>query len=126
MVRPEAPVISVSGDGGFFFSAIELETPVRLKANTVHLVWNDSAHYDMVKFQEELKYRKSAGVDFGPIDIVQYAESCGAVGLRVTNASELGAILDQALATPEPVVVDIPVDYSDNHLLGENLLPEKA
>ena len=62
MLRPNAKAVSVSGDGGFFFSSMELETAVRLKLNTVHIVWNDNAHYDMVKFQEEMKYDgRSAG-----------------------------------------------------------------
>ena len=41
----------MSGDGGFLFSAVELETAVRPKCNFVHLVWIDGT-YDMVRFQE--------------------------------------------------------------------------
>jgi hypothetical protein len=54
-VRPSEKVISISGDGGFLFSAMELETAVRLKANIVHLVWIDGA-YDMVAEQEALVF----------------------------------------------------------------------
>ena len=123
MVRPNVKSVSVSGDGGFFFSAMELETAVRLNLNTVHIVWNDNAHYDMVKFQEEMKYDgQSAGVDFGNIDIVKYADSFGAKGLRVTRPDELDAVLDEAFATQGPVVVDIPVDYSHNYELGSQLI----
>ncbi|QEA33134.1 acetolactate synthase AlsS [Leuconostoc carnosum] len=123
MVRPNVKSVSVSGDGGFFFSAMELETAVRLNLNTVHIVWNDNAHYDMVKFQEEMKYDgQSAGVDFGNIDIVKYADSFGAKGLRVTTPDELDAVLDEAFATQGPVVVDIPVDYSHNYELGSQLI----
>ena len=43
----------------------------------------------MVEFQEEMKYERSAGVDFGSVDFVKYAESFGAKGLRVTNQKEL-------------------------------------
>lgn len=123
MVRPNAKSVSVSGDGGFFFSAMELETAVRLHLNTVHIVWNDNAHYDMVKFQEEMKYNgASAGVDFGNIDLVKYAESFGAKGLRVTTPDQLDAVLDEAFSTQGPVVVDIPVDYSHNYELGSQLI----
>lgn len=123
MVRPNAKSVSVSGDGGFFFSAMELETAVRLHLNTVHIVWNDNAHYDMVKFQEEMKYNgASAGVDFGNVDLVKYAESFGAKGLRVNTPDELNAVLDEAFATQGPVVVDIPVDYSHNYELGSQLI----
>ncbi|WP_429273112.1 thiamine pyrophosphate-dependent enzyme [Paraburkholderia sp. EB58] len=38
LVRPTEKVISISGDGGFLFSSMELETAVRLKSNLVHMV----------------------------------------------------------------------------------------
>lgn len=123
MVRPNAKSVSVSGDGGFFFSAMELETAVRLGLNTVHIVWNDNAYYDMVKFQEETKYNgQSAGVKFGNIDLVKYAESFGAKGLRVETPDDLDTVLDEAFSTQGPVVVDIPVDYSHNYELGSQLI----
>lgn len=124
LVRPNTQFVSVSGDGGFLFSSQDLETAVRLGLNIVHIIWNDG-HYDMVKFQEELKYGKSAGVNFGSVDFVKYAESFGATGLRVEKAQDLEKVLDQAFATEGPVVVDIPVDYSDNKELGKQILEDQ-
>lgn len=124
LVRPNTQIVSVSGDGGFLFSSQDLETAVRLGLNIVHIIWNDG-HYDMVKFQEELKYGKSAGVNFGSVDFVKYAESFGATGLRVEKAQDLEKVLDQAFATEGPVVVDIPVDYSDNKELGKQILKDQ-
>lgn len=124
LVRPNTQIVSVSGDGGFLFSSQDLETAVRLGLNIVHIIWNDG-HYDMIKFQEELKYGKSAGVNFGSVDFVKYAESFGATGLRVEKAQDLEKVLDQAFATEGPVVVDIPVDYSDNKELGKQILEDQ-
>ncbi|WP_137624863.1 acetolactate synthase AlsS [Lactiplantibacillus pingfangensis] len=124
LVRPKTQIVSVSGDGGFLFSSQELETAVRLHLNIVHLVWNDG-NYDMVKFQEEMKYGEDAAVKFGPVDFVKYAESFGATGLRVNEPSELNAVLDEAFKTDGPVVVDIPIDYSDNQALGKTMLPDQ-
>ncbi|KRL86751.1 acetolactate synthase [Lacticaseibacillus pantheris DSM 15945 = JCM 12539 = NBRC 106106] len=124
LLRPEHKVVSVSGDGGFLFSGQELETAVRLHSNLVHIIWNDG-HYDMVKFQEEMKYGQSAGVNFGPVDFVKYAESFGAKGLRVDHPADLGRVLDEAFATDGPVVVDIPVDYSDSEELGKSILEDQ-
>jgi acetolactate synthase I/II/III large subunit len=42
IVRPGEKALSISGDGGFLFSAMELETAVRLKANIIHMVWMTS------------------------------------------------------------------------------------
>ncbi|ETA73696.1 acetolactate synthase AlsS [Ligilactobacillus equi] len=124
LVRPNTKVVSVSGDGGFLFSAQDLETAVRLKLPIVHVIWNDGA-YDMVKFQEEVKYGKAAATDFGPVDFVKYAESFGAKGLRVDKAEDLEKVLDQAFKEEGPVIVDIPVDYSYNKELSKQLLDDQ-
>lgn len=123
LVRPNEKVVSVSGDGGFLFSGQELETAVRLNLNIVQLIWNDG-YYDMVKFQKEAKYGRDAGVEFGPVDYVKYAESFGATGLRVSDPTKLGDVLNQAFKADGPVIVDIPVDYSDNIKLKSALLKD--
>ena len=61
---------------------MELETAVRLKANIVHMVWIDGA-YDMVATLEKLKYGRTSGIDFGPINYIKYAEAFGATGLMI-------------------------------------------
>ena len=123
MVRPGEKIISVSGDGSFMQSSMELETAVRLKSNIVHIIWVDNG-YNMVAMQEEKKYSRSSGVSFGPINFKAYAESFGAAGFAVTCAEDLRATLRAAMAVSGPAVVAIPVDYSDNHLLMEQLRPE--
>ncbi|MDB5308892.1 MAG: acetolactate synthase, catabolic [Gemmataceae bacterium] len=122
LVRPGEKVISISGDGGFLFSAGELETAVRLGCDLVHLVWIDGA-YDMVRFQEVAKYGRASGVEFGPVDVVAFAESFGAKGLMIRTPDEIATTLKRALALDGPVVVGIPVDYRDNHRLMEIVHP---
>ena len=122
LVRPSDKVISISGDGGFLFSAGELETAVRLKCNLVHLVWIDGT-YDMVRFQEMAKYGRASGVEFGPVDVVPFAEAFGAKGLRIETPDEIAPTLKRALAMEGPVVIGIPVDYRDNHLLMDIVHP---
>lgn len=124
LVKPGEKVVSVSGDGGFLFSAMELETAVRLKAPIVHLVWNDST-YDMVAFQQLKKYNRTSAVEFGNIDIVKYAESFGATGLRVESPDQLEDVLRQAMNAEGPVIIDVPVDYSDNVNLASDKLPKE-
>ncbi|WEV44555.1 acetolactate synthase AlsS [Streptococcaceae bacterium ESL0687] len=124
LVRPGHKVYSISGDGGFLFSAQELETAVRLKLPIVHLIWNDG-RYNMVEFQEVMKYGRSSGVDLGPVDFVKYAEAFGAQGIRVNSKSELDQVLASIDSTKGPVVIDIPIDYSDNINLGKTILPDE-
>jgi acetolactate synthase-1/2/3 large subunit len=118
IVRPHEKILYISGDGGFLYSAMELETAVRLKCNLVHLIWIDGT-YDMVATQEKLKYGRTSGTEFGPIDCVKYAESFGAVGLMINRPEEIVPVLRRAFETPGPVIVGVKVDYRDNHLLFE-------
>ena len=120
LLRPGKPIISVSGDGGFMFSATELETAVRVGARFVHLVW-DSGSYDMVAFQEQAHYGKTAGIELGHVDIPKFAESFGCRGVAIQDVAALGPALREGLASPVPFLIQIPVDYSENLSLMKEL-----
>lgn len=124
LVRPNTQIISVSGDGGFLFSAQDLETAVRRKLKIIHLIWNDG-RYNMVEFQEQMKYQRTSGVDFGAVDFVKYAEAFGAKGLRAVNSNELKKAILTGFETEGPVIIDIPIDYQDNEKLGATILPDQ-
>jgi acetolactate synthase-1/2/3 large subunit len=119
LVDPSRKVVSVSGDGGFMQSSMELETAVRLGANVLHIIWVDNA-YNMVAIQEEQKYQRVSGVKFGPIDFKAYAEAFGAAGFAVESADQLEPVLRKAMDVQGPAVVAVPVDYADNpKLMGQ-------
>ena len=115
----------MSGDGGFLFSAMELETAVRIGANITHFVWCDGS-YNMVKEQQLLKYGRPSAIDIGHIDIVKFAESFGAQGFKLDNADNLTEILNKAMSIPGPVLVEVPIDYSDNFRLFQDLHEHKG
>jgi acetolactate synthase-1/2/3 large subunit len=120
LVRPAEKVLSISGDGGFLFSAMELETAVRLQSNLVHMIWIDGT-YDMVAVQEEQKYGRPSGIKFGPVDPVKYAEAFGARGFMIQSPDQINSALKQAFDTPGPVLVGVHVDYRDNPKLFEQV-----
>ncbi|WP_231037762.1 acetolactate synthase AlsS [Pectinatus frisingensis] len=125
LVNNKAKTIAISGDGGFLFSAMELETAVRLKLPIVHFVWRDGT-YNMVAFQQMMKYNRTSGINFGSVDVVKYAAAFGAKGLRVNSPDELNTVLNKALSYNDcPVVVDVPIDYRDNIKLGMQILPNQ-
>jgi acetolactate synthase I/II/III large subunit len=97
---------------------------LRRLPNLVHLVWIDGA-YDMVGFQEVAKYGRASGVEFGPIDIVQFAEAFGAIGLKIKSADQISTTLRNALEMEGRVVIGIPVDYRDNQRLMELVYPDE-
>jgi len=120
LVRPGTPVVSVSGDGGFLFSAQELETATRLGLKFTHIILRDNS-YDMVAFQEFLKYGRTSGVQLADYDIVSYAAAFGARGYRVKTLDEFISTVRQALAEEGPSLIDVPVDYSRNTDLAAHL-----
>jgi acetolactate synthase-1/2/3 large subunit len=122
LARPNEKVLSISGDGGFLFSAMELETAVRLKCNLVHMVWIDGS-YDMVRTHEIVKYGRASGVYFGPVDVVRFAEAFGAKGLRIETPDQITLTIKKALEMQGPVIIGVEVDYRDNHRLMEIVHP---
>jgi acetolactate synthase-1/2/3 large subunit len=123
LARPDEKVLSVSGDGGFLYSAVELETAVRLGCNFVHMIWRDGS-YNMVAFQEQLKYGRTSGVEFGPVDTVKYAQAFGATGFAIRDPEEFAPVLRKAMELSGPVLIEIPVDYRHNEELGRQLHPD--
>jgi acetolactate synthase-1/2/3 large subunit len=113
LVRPGTPVVSVSGDGGFLFSAQELETATRLGLSFTHVIMRDNT-YNMVAFQEELKYGRTSGVQLGDYDIVHYAAAFGATGVRVSSLTEFEDAFTRSLVEPGVTIIDVLVDYSRN------------
>ena len=113
MVRPGTQVVSVSGDGGFLFSAQELETATRLGLSFTHVIMRDNT-YNMVAFQEQLKYGRTSGVQLGDYDIVHFAAAFGAKGIRVSGITEFEAAFKQSLNEPGVTIIDVHVDYTRN------------
>ena len=120
LIRPGSQVVSVSGDGGFLFSAQELETATRLGLTFTHVLMRDNT-YDMVGFQEEMKYGRTSGVELGDYDVPSLAAAFGAHGYRVRSSVDFQEVFAKALAEEGPSIIDVPVDYSGNVHLGASL-----
>lgn len=120
LVSPDKRVVAVTGDGGFLMNAQELETAVRLKLPVVVLVWRDDG-YGVIRWNQLVRFGRTTAVEFKNPDLVKFAESFGAIGLRVSEPSELRPCLDAALKHKVPVVIDCPVDYSENLKLTDRL-----
>lgn len=120
IVRPGTQVVSISGDGGFFFSAQELETATRLRLHFVHIIMRDNT-YDMVACQQIVKYGRTSGVQLGDYDISQYAGAFDATGIRVTAMDEFESVFKQSLSNAGITIIDVPVDYSQNSELFAQL-----
>jgi acetolactate synthase I/II/III large subunit len=113
LVAPERRVVAVTGDGGFMMNMQELETALRVGTNFVTIIFNDGG-YGLIEWKQQRQYGESNFVHFGNPDFVKLAESMGLQGYRITSALDFIPTLKTALEQPVPVVIDCPIDYSEN------------
>jgi acetolactate synthase I/II/III large subunit len=112
LARPNAAVLAAVGDGGFSMNAQELESAERVGARFVTVVLEDGA-YSLIKLSQEGKSLPPYGVDFGRIDTVAMAASCGVEALRTTDPDELASAAARATRARRSLVVAVPVEYTD-------------
>ncbi len=113
MLKPGLNVLAVVGDGGFMMNSQELETALRYSVPLVVLVLNDNA-FGFIKWEQEAKGFQSFALDYSNPDFVKYAESYGAVGMKVKEGDDLSELLRKAFALKKLVLIECPVDYSVN------------
>ncbi|HEY0518112.1 MAG TPA: thiamine pyrophosphate-dependent enzyme [Ilumatobacteraceae bacterium] len=103
-------VVTITGDGGFLFTATELATAVQHHINAITVVFNDNAFGNVRRIQQERfgMERTIASTLVNP-DIVAFAESFGCLGLRAVDPQELGDALRKAMEHDGPVVIEVPV-----------------
>lgn len=115
---PEKPVILFTGDGSIMMNCQEMATAANNDIPVKIIVMNNQV-LGMVNQWQRMFYeeRYSHTCLKGHTDFVKLAEAMGVKGLRITKPSELTAILEEALRTPGPVLVDICLPC------GEDVLP---
>ncbi len=106
------------------FSSQEMSTAVQQGCNITHFIWNDE-HFNMVEFQEVMKYNRSSGVKLGGVDFVKFAESFGAKGFRISDSSQVESVLKEALAHKGVSLVDVAIDYSGNLELAKTIAQDQ-
>ncbi|MDR7483574.1 MAG: thiamine pyrophosphate-binding protein [Armatimonadota bacterium] len=106
---PDRAVLSISGDGGFLFTAAELATAVQHRIGVVAVVFNDGAYGNVLRMQQELYGGRVIATRLHNPDFVRLAETFGARGQRATSPAALTAILRAAFERDEPTVVEVPV-----------------
>ncbi|WP_272947152.1 thiamine pyrophosphate-dependent enzyme [Legionella santicrucis] len=77
--------------------------------------------YGLIQWKQELEFGHSNHVQFSNPDFVMYAESFGIKAHSIKSAKDLLPTLKSALASNEIVLIDCPVDYSENIKLTNKL-----
>jgi pyruvate dehydrogenase (quinone) len=107
---PERQVVAFVGDGGFsmlmaeFATCVKYQLPVKVvivKNNTLGQI-----KWEQMVFLGNPEY----GCDLQPIDFALFARACGGTGYTIEDPGQCRAVLEQALDTPGPVIVEAVVD----------------
>jgi pyruvate dehydrogenase (quinone) len=107
---PDRECIAFVGDGGFTMLMGELATCVKYKLPVKIVIVKNNA-LAMIKWEQMVFLgNPEYGIDLHPIDFAAFARACGATGFTITDPKTCGAQLDEALATPGPVVIEAVVD----------------
>ncbi len=114
MVKPDRNVLAVVGDGGFMMNSREIETALRYQVPLVVLILNDNA-FGFIKWEQQAKGFQNFGLDYKNPDFVRYAESFGAVGMKVREGDSLSDMLRKAFSLKTVVLIECPIDYSVNY-----------
>jgi len=120
LVHPDRNVVTVSGDGGFLMNVQELETAVRLRTAVVNVIWENS-QYGSIVWKQDKKFGRHFGTDFANPDFVRLADAFGMPAWRCETVEDFGRYLDQALSLDVPSLIVVPIDYSIDVSISEEL-----
>jgi acetolactate synthase-1/2/3 large subunit len=104
----DAPVVALSGDGGFMFNVQELATAVRHRIPIVVILFNDGAYGNVRNMQRHEHGNRVIGSDLANPDFMKLAESFGIGGYRVASPEGLRKALEKALSKNEPALIEVP------------------
>jgi acetolactate synthase-1/2/3 large subunit len=112
---PDRPVVTFTGDAGFWYHIAEIETAARWRINAVTVVNNNGGGNQSKRgFDRVYGGKQTAKAlelwHFSKVNFARLAEDMGALGIRVEQASAFPAALAQALAAERPVVIDVVTD----------------
>ncbi len=106
---PDRAVLSIAGDGGFAYQAMELATAKRHNLAVVVVVFDDGAFGNVRRIQAEQYGNRLIASDLANPDFVRFAESFGVAAFRARTADELERALVEAFALRAPALVHVPV-----------------
>ena len=112
VARPDRPVVSVSGDGGFLFNAQELSTAARYGIGVVAVVFNDGSYGNVARDLDE-SWGGQYGAELANPDFMKLADAYGVSGVRAKEPTEVGRLVREAIERDRPALIEVPVGRMD-------------
>jgi acetolactate synthase-1/2/3 large subunit len=114
-VRPDRQVVSITGDGCFLMSAIEMSTAARAGLPVKFFVLDDGAYHYMQMLQEPV-YRRTTATEIARIDYAAFAQSVGLTFNQIAGNADVLPGVQRAVATPGPVLTRVAISYEGREL----------
>jgi len=109
VARPDVPVVSISGDGGFMYNVQELSTAALHGIDAIAIVFADGAYGNVRRMQKNDYGNRLIGVDLLNPNFPKMAESYGIAGVRAQSPDALRRELRAALKRRGPSLIEVPV-----------------
>jgi acetolactate synthase I/II/III large subunit len=106
---PDRPVVTFTGDGGFYYHLQEIETAERYGLPTVTIL-NNNMSLNQERFIWEPHQEYAKNWRFSDVDFVKVAEGFGAWAKRVDDPAHLADAIRDALACGKTAVIDARTD----------------
>jgi len=110
LAKPEFPVFSLMGDGGFGMTISELSTAVHHKINTITIVMNNKSWGAEKAYQRDFYDKRYIGADITSPPFHELAEIYGAKGYHVTKLETINEAINNALLCNKPAIINVEVD----------------
>ena len=108
LAMPDAPVVCLTGDGGFQFTLPELAAAVEMRAGVIFVVWNNNGYREIEVSMREVGV-EPVGVSPAPPDFLKLAEAYGLAAERLDGVEGLGDTLRRARTAGGPYLIEVPV-----------------
>ncbi len=109
VARPDVPVISVCGDGGFMFGVQELATAVQHKIPVCVLLFNNNQYGNVQEMQRNDYDGRVIATDLHNPDFIAMAKSFGAQAIKAEGFDQLRAAIRMSQTVDVPTIIEIPV-----------------
>jgi acetolactate synthase-1/2/3 large subunit len=114
LAHPEKKVLLITGDGAFGYGAMEYDTALRYGIKFTTIILNDSC-WGMIKRSEAQRATEDkpfVGLFLRDVRYDQVVEALGGYGEYVTEAKDIGAAIDRAIASDKPACVNVMTDVN--------------
>lgn len=117
LAQPKRRILHFAGDGGFAYSAAELEVMARLDLPIVSVIFNNDCLGWIKHIQKSRYQERYISCDFKHIDFETVARGFGVRSYTAASLDEIVQIMAAESSPQGPILIDVPVDSWETPVL---------